>query len=61
MLAHELGHALGHRDNVSPKDVIGNNVRFVENPIRGEFGLPLRISYHVPVTLQTVRVTPSSK
>lgn len=61
MLAHELGHALGHGDNVSSMDTIGNNVRFVENPIRGEFGLPLRISYHIPVTLQTVRVTPSSK
>lgn len=61
MLAHELGHALGHGDNVSSMDMIGNDVRFVEYPIPGDFELPLRISYHVPVTLQTARVTPSSK
>ena len=48
MLAHELGHTLGYADNVSSMDMIGKDVRFAENPIRGEFELPLRISYHIP-------------
>lgn len=34
MLAHELGHTLGYGDNVSSMDMIGNDVRFVEYPIR---------------------------
>lgn len=45
VLGHELGHAIGHRDD--GPDMM-NNVNANENPIRQQLGLPPRTSYIVP-------------
>jgi RHS repeat-associated protein len=45
LIGHELGHAWGYEDNVNSQDILGDNVRMVENPIRKELGLPLRTRY----------------
>lgn len=58
MLGHELGHALGYLDNTTATDLIGDNVRLIENPIRVDFGLPLRITYEEPTLLEPVVVRP---
>ncbi len=45
VLAHELGHALGYSDD--PKRAWkGNNVWNNENPVRADFKIGLRLSYH---------------
>ena len=45
VLGHELGHAIGYKDN-GPADM--NNVIANENPIRAGLGEPPRTDYRVP-------------
>jgi RHS repeat-associated protein len=53
VLAHELGHALGHEDEGEG----GDNVSTNENPVRRELGMPERSTYHhLPVDLLPVLV-----
>lgn len=54
-LAHELGHAFGYEDNVSATSVTGDNIDMIENPVRLDYGLPLRNSYVIPVQLPRVK------
>jgi YD repeat-containing protein len=59
ILGHELGHAIYNYRDVAPRDMlrdpIGDNVRYVENPLRAEVGEPLRDYYSLP-TYNAVRI-----